>query len=230
MYGLNAFALILFSALNTIAVHLCKCTEAVRMRVLRILCAVLLLFNVLRYTVPPLLGAPLRIPVEFSTVAYFVMPAILLSGRQRSRSWAAYSGLMAGFFYYLCLIVAGGPIYGAWPPGEIYISMACHGTLYFCGLVTIRTQQFAESEGWKLLGGVALVAIRAQLLRPYAGNTSGLLIYLLTDGALVTRFLPEHAWSVALPCYYVLMTGLLVWSIRGFFKRNRKQYKRYASI
>lgn len=230
MYGLNAFALILFSALNVLAVHLCKSTEAVRSRVLRTLCAALLLLNTLRYAVPPLLGGALRVPVEFSTVAYFAMPVILLTGQRQSRSWAAYSGLMAGFFYYLCLIVAGGPIYGDWNPGEIYISMACHGTLYFCGLVTIRTQQFDETDNWKLLGGVALVAVRAQLLRPLAGDTSGLFIYLLMDGTLLQKLLPETAMAIAMPVYYVLLAGLILLSVRGFFRQNRTQYRKYASI
>ena len=40
-------------------------------------------------------------PVEFSTVAYFAVPIILLMTKRRLHSWAAYSGLMAGFFYYI---------------------------------------------------------------------------------------------------------------------------------
>lgn len=230
MYGLNAFALILFSALNVLAVRLCKCSDAVRTRILRALCAALLLWNVLRYAVPPLLGAPLRVPVEFSTVAYFAVPVILLTGQRQTQSWAAYSGLMAGFFYYLCLIVLGGPIYGDWNPGEIYVSMACHGALYFCGLVTIGTQQFAASDSRKLLAGVALVAVRAQLLRPLAGDTSGLLIYLLMDGVLPRKLLPAAALPAAIPVYYVLLALLILLSVHGFFRQNRTQYQKYASI
>lgn len=230
MYGLNAFALILFSTLNVLAVRLCKCSDAVRIHILRALCAALLLGNVLRYAVPPLLGAPLRIPVEFSTVAYFTVPVILLAEQRQAQSWAAYSSLMAGFFYCLCLMVLGGPIYGNWHPVEIYVSMACHGALYFCGLVTISTQQFSASDSRKLLGGVALVAVRAQLLRPLAGDTSRLLIYQLMDGALLHKLLPSALCQIAMPGYYVLLTGCLIFSVRGFFRQNRTQYLKYASI
>lgn len=226
MYGLNAFALILFSALNVIAVHLCQCSAAVRTRTLHALCAALLLFNVLRYAVPPLLGAPLRVPVEFSTVAYFTVPMILLTGQRQSQSWAAYAGLMAGFFYYLCLIALGGPIYGSWNPAEIHISMACHGTLYFCGLVTIGTQQFDEADSWKLLGGVALIAVRAQLLRPFAGDTSSFFIYQLMDGALLQKLLPAGALPAVMPAYYALLALLVLLSVRGFFRQNRTQYRK----
>lgn len=69
MYGLNEFALILFCGLNVLAVRLCRRPERTRRRVLRSLCAALLTCNTLRYGLPPLAGAALRVPVEFSAVA-----------------------------------------------------------------------------------------------------------------------------------------------------------------
>ena len=78
-----------------LAYQLCKRPETQHRRVVLVLCAVLLGGNVLRYGVvyPFVLGV-----VEFSTAAYFVVPTILLASRRKLHSWAAYSGLMAGFF------------------------------------------------------------------------------------------------------------------------------------
>ena len=83
-------------------------------------------------------------PVEFSTVAYFAVPIILLMTKRRLHSWAAYSVLMAGFFYYMAMIAAGGMIYGQNPPLDIYISMFCHSSIYFCGFVTIGKRYAAQ--------------------------------------------------------------------------------------
>ena len=107
MYGLNAVAIVFFGCINVLAYRLCKCPERGRSRAVRALCVVLLSVNLFRYCIMyPLIQGEVMLPVEFSTVAYFVVPSILLTSRKKLRSWAAYSGLMAGFFYYMVLIIA----------------------------------------------------------------------------------------------------------------------------
>lgn len=151
MYGLNAVALVFFGCINVAAYQLCKCPEGRCRTVVRWLCAVLLSGNLLRYgVIYPFVKGVVMLPVEFSTVAYFLVPAILLTSKRRLRSWAAYSGLMAGFFYYLAMIAAGGVIYGAYAPLDIYISMFCHGSIYFCGFVTIGTELCSAKDAPKL--------------------------------------------------------------------------------
>lgn len=90
---------------------------------------------------------------------------------------------MAGFFYYMAMIAAGGMIYGQNPPLDIYISMFCHSSIYFCGFVTIGTEVCSAKDAPKLTLGVAWVAVRAALLRPFVADTSRLLIYILLDAA-----------------------------------------------
>ena len=184
--------------------------------------------NLLRYgVIYPFVKGVVMLPVEFSTVAYFLVPAILLTSKRRLRSWAAYSGLMAGFFYYLAMIAAGGVIYGAYAPLDIYISMFCHGSIYFCGFVTIGTELCSAKDAPKLALGVALVAIRAAILRPFFVGSDRLLIYILLDAVAVKRILPESAWTVALPFYYLAVAAFVLLTIRGFFRRNQKQYRKF---
>ena len=230
MYGLNAVALVFFGCINVAACQLCKCSEDRRRRVVFILCAVLLGGNLLRYgVVYPFIKGVVRLPVEFSTVAYFAVPSILLTSRRRLHSWAAYSGLMAGFFYYMAMIAAGGVIYGTNPPLDIYISLFCHGTIYFCGFVTVGTELCSAKDAPKLALGVALVAVRAVLLRPWVQGSEGLLIYILLDGAAVKQLLPQSVWTFALPVYYLALAAFVLLTIRGFFRRNQKQYRRFSA-
>ena len=148
-------------------------------------------------------------PVEFSTVAYFAVPIILLMTKRRLHSWAAYSGLMAGFFYYMAMIAAGGMIYGQNPPLDIYISMFCHSSIYFCGFVTIDTEVCSAKDAPKLTLGVAWMAVHAALLRPFVADTSRLLIYILLDAAAVKRVLPESTWPLALLVYYLAVAAFV---------------------
>ena len=229
MYGLNAMAFALFIGINVLSHWLSKCTEKTRVRVLRVFCSLLLFGNIFRYFIcyPFLLGE-IHIPVEYSTVAYFTVPTVLLLNRKRSRSWAAYSGLMAGFFYYLAMILLGGRIYDSYPPYDIWISMFCHGTLYLCGLVTIRTEACPSRDGYKLALGTALVCVRALILRPYVIGADGLFIYKLLDGDLIWAFLPETSWSVLLPIYYAAAISLVLLSMGIFFRSNRREYDRFS--
>lgn len=93
---------------------------------------------------------------------------------------------MAGFFYYIAMVAAGGPLYNTYAPLDIYLSMFCHGTLYICGFVTVGTEAYSSKDAPKLVLGVAL------------------------------------------PIYYVAVAGLVLTTIKGFFKRNQKQYHKFS--
>ena len=229
MYGLNAVSFVFFCGMNLLAYRLSKAPEDTRRKAMRAICLSLLLGNVLRYTLSyPLNFHEFRIPVEFSTVAYFAVPAILLTGRARVRSWAAYSGLMAGFFYYMGMILAGGPIYNSYPPYDIYIAMFCHGALYMCGLVTISSRQCATADRWQLMAGVGYVGLRAALLRPFVSGTGQMLIYILLDGTYVKKYVAPELLDIALPAYYIALTGAILLSIQGFFKLSQSRYRKFA--
>ena len=231
MYGLNAVALVFFGCINVLAYRLCRGSERGRKRTVSLLCGVLLAGNLLRYgVIYPLAEGVVRVPVEFSTVAYFAVPVILLTGRKGLRSWAAYSGLMAGFFYYMAMIVAGGPLYAAYAPGDIFFSLFCHGAIYFCGFVSIGTELYEGKDAPKLALGVALVAMWAALLRPLVADGERLLIYILLDAVCVKRLLPQEMWTLALSVYYLAVAAFVLLTIRGFFRRNRRQFCKFVAL
>lgn len=230
MYGLNAVALVFFGCINVSAYQLCKCSELRRRKVVHTLCMILLFGNLLRYCIVyPIIKGVLMLPVEFSTIAYFAVPSILLVSKKRLHSWAAYSGLMAGFFYYIAMIVAGGMLYGTESPIGIYLSMFCHGAIYFCGFVIIGTEVFNAKDAPKLAMGVGLVVAHAAILRPFIDESNRLLIYFLLEADAIKLLLPQSMWTYALPVYYLAAVAFVLLTIRGFFRRNHMQYRKFSA-
>ena len=79
MCGLNAVAIVLFDCINVLAYKLCKCPKTFAKKTVNLFCSVLLSINVFRYSfVYPFIKVEVTIPIEFSAVAYFAVPIILL--------------------------------------------------------------------------------------------------------------------------------------------------------
>ena len=74
------------------------------------------------------------------------------------------------------------------------------------------------------------MVVRAALLRPFVADTSRLLIYILLDAAAVKRMLPESTWPLALLVYYLAVAAFVLLTIRGFFRRNQKQYHKFPAL
>ena len=102
--------------------------------------------------------------------------------------------------------------------------------MYFCGFVTISTEECRSKVAPKLALEVAWVAVRATMLRPYVVGSSRLLIYILLDAIAVKQVLPESTWAVALPVYYIAVAAFVLLTIRGFFRRNQRQYRKFSAL
>ena len=133
---------------------------------------------------------------------------------------------MAGFFYYITMIIAGGNIYAAYQPSQIYVSLFCHGMMYVCGLVVFKTRKFNPTDFYKPLVGVGCVLLNAQLLKRFTDSGARIFIYEIMDGRHVIKLFPGVNLA---PVYYVVMTGLLVLTVVLFFKQNKVQYERFIS-
>ena len=74
------------------------------------------------------------------------------------------------------------------------------------------------------------MAVRAAILRPYVVGSSRLLIYILLDAIAVKQVLPESTWAVALPVYYIAVAAFVLLTIRGFFRRNQRKYRKFSAL
>lgn len=212
MSALNVFALCLLAGLLWLSGEFARWEAGARERAVRALALGLLAVNVLKYALPPILGGPLVLPVEFSAAAYFTTPTLLLTRRRGLRCWAAYAGTLAGACYYAAMVFAGEAIYGSYPEQNVLLSLLCHGCLLLLGLTTARTERFEPGDILLLPLGTAAVAARAELLRPWSGQ-GRLLIYELLDAAPIP--------AAARPLYYAALAALILASAALFLGLNR---------
>ena len=73
------------------------------------------------------------------------------------------------------------------------------------------------------------MTLRAAVLRPFVVGSNRLLIYILLDAAVVRKLLPQNMWTYALPAYYIAVAAFVLLTIRGFFRKNQKQYRRFTA-
>lgn len=229
MYGLNALAGVFFLTWHFISHWLAKAPPALCRKVLATVLAGLLGANLLLYgLIYPVIYQRPRLPIEFSALAYFVVPLILLNKRSRGKGWAAYAGLMAGLIYYLAMMIGGGALYDKLAPPAVYLSLLFHGALYLSGLVTISRYSLRQYRPLSLLAGVALVGMYAVLLRPLVDQKERLFIYILLDGSLL-RVLPVGAAEPFIrPVYYILLAGLIGLSVQAFLKLSAVRYAKFS--
>lgn len=229
MYGLNGFAVLAFTAINYFSVRLAKKGRSSK-KIIYMLSIFLLLLNSIRYIyIYPFVSHILKIPVEFSTVSYFTVPIIIICHFKKFYGFASYSGLMAGFFYYLALVFSGGPIYGAYDIADVYISMLCHGILYILGFYMISTQKFEKKYSLNIIFGISGIIANALIFRPLMEKTDTLLIYFLLDAIPVSKLLCTENAKIVLPVYYTAVVILLLTSVFAFFRMNKKELLRFAT-
>ena len=226
----NVIGLVCFLGLNILADRLCRCGAATRRSVVKVLCALLYAGCAFQYLILyPILYGKIYVVAEYSTVAFYLVPLILILNWNRFTSWAAYSALLAGFFYHLAMIFFGKPLYSSFPAFEVWLSLYRHGTLYLAGLVTICTVPCTEKDTRQLVLGHGMVLGRALLVRPFVVGGSAMFIYKFLYAKPVKLHLPETLWSVATPIYYILAVAFLFLTFKVFFLVSRKCYARYGA-
>ncbi|MBE6729585.1 MAG: hypothetical protein E7568_05065 [Ruminococcaceae bacterium] len=196
--------------------------EEFKRRVLNAVCIILLFFNLARYAFNSIEQNRIKIPVEFSAVTYFVLPIIVLLKLDEMRPWGAYSGILAGGFYFLNGILHGNFMYADYKIQSIVISMLCHGALLFCGLLLISEKRYSQYAGWIITGGLVFSGIRTILLKEWFSGGRGIFIYELIFAYIPSKYLGKEI----IPFYYLVLFFLLAVSIRIFFIFNSKTAKK----
>lgn len=60
-------------------------------------------------------------------------------------------------------------------------------------------------------------------------NAVALVFFGCINVASVKQLLPQSGWAMALPVYYIALTTFVLLKIRGFFRKNQKQYRKFSA-
>ena len=223
MLALNTFSLLVLFFIIYTASSVVKYDKLAQKRIIKTLAVMVLSFNIYH-----IIDNPSSIPVEFSTVTYFVAPIIILLNLKRLEIWAVYSSIMAGFFYYLTMISVGGRVYELYAPINIYTSLFCHGSVFFIAIVKLKINAYNNKDYILLLLGNVIIVTWALYIRSEFPITGRLFIYELTDAVHVKNATNTYLW-IFLPLYYLTLGYLVYWSSKFIFKLNTKFHNNWES-
>ncbi len=192
------------------------------------------LLIVLVYNIFIIIVFPFKVPVEFSTLSYFVVPFIALFKIKDLKLWSAFSALLAGGGYYFSMISYGNGLYGDFPVYSILTSLFNHGSLLAYAIITILTIDINKNDKYILAGGVAFNCIWALLLRPFVLHPGRIFIFEILDAYVVHTYVP-YIKFLMIPLYFVIaismvyLTMKLMYMMNSWYKKkeisNKQEYK-----
>ena len=220
---LSAICLILFVVYIYIMIHK---SEKIRNTLLKIQ-----LFIVFGYNIFVIIQFPYKIPVEFSTVSYFLVPLIVLFNIKSLRIWAVYSALLSGLGYYGSMILFGDILYGHFPAYSVFTSLFNHGSLLAYAFINLATMKFKRGESRVIWIGLTINAVWSSLIKPIVLHPGRIFIYEILDANLVRSFSFTNEYLVLfVPIYYVLFVYTLYKSPHMVLYINKILTKRADKI
>ena len=178
------------------------------------------LFLVLMYNLVIHIVVPTKIPIELSTISYFVVPVILYFNIRKLNVWAVYAAFVSGFFYYISMVLAGDAMYGNFPIYSYSTSLFNHGTLVVYSIIVAKDVTFKPKEIHIIHIGLLLTMGYALLMRPIITHPGRIFIYMIMDADLVKNYFLDMK-MIAYPIYYILFGLFLYFSGYVVFLLNR---------
>lgn len=178
------------------------------------------LLLVLIYSIGYMLMIPGKIPVELSTVAYFIVPLTILFGIKKLKIWAVYSALLSSIIYYLAMILYGTQIYSNYPPYTVYMAIYNHGALLTYSYITLATTMFHKKDRYIIWIGIMFSILWALAIRPLVIVTKRIFIYDVLDAFWAYKYFPDLL-IVAVPIFYILFAVFVYYSVNSMYVLNK---------
>ena len=199
--------------------YVIKQKEITRYKFLKIQLLILLVYNIVIIII-----FPWKIPVELSTVAYFIVPLIVLFNLSGLKAWGIYSSLLSGFIYFAAMIIIGNYLYEDYPAYGVYAAIYGHGVLLSYAYITLSTVKIQKSERMVIWIGIILSVAWALLLRPSVIFEARIFIYEVLDGLFIRTYFPENL-TFGYIIYYILFVIALFLSANIVHLFNQRLYK-----
>ncbi len=172
-------------------------------KVIKVQLLLVLLYNIVIHIV-----VPTKLPIELSTISYFVVPIVLFLNIKKLNVWAVYASILSGALYYFSMIVAGQQMYGHFPVYSYSTSLFNHGTLLMYSMIMLSNVRFFKSERFIIWIGLAITIVYVLLMRPLVTHPGRIFIYEILDAELVNAYFSDFG-VVAYSIYYILFVMFL---------------------
>lgn len=187
--------------------------------ILRILSILLFVYKLAYYVVENIKGN-LSIPVEISSISYFLMFIIMIFKLQKLYGVGAFFGIIAGIGYFAFYTLFGFTVANNFTIKQILIGCFSHGYLLITGLHLFKKQKLTDKD--KLLIWITLLSMLCWALVFYDIEMRGItFIYYVIKPEFLYVF-PNMIFNICLIIlYYVILILGFIFVVNLFFKLNK---------
>ena len=186
--------------------------------ILRVISFILFAYKTVYYIVENLKGN-IYIPVEISTISYFLMFVILIFKIKSLYGVGAFFGIMAGIGYFAFYIFLGFTVANSLAIKDILIGCFSHGFLFIAGLFLFKHYQIEKSDTAKIW--ISIFAMLCWALVFYDIEMPGItFIYYIIKPEFLLVF-PNMSFNVLLLMIYYVVLVVVFWGVvKLFYKIN----------
>ena len=171
----------------------------------------------------------LSIPVEISSISYFLTTVIFVFRIKKLHIVGAFFGIMSGLGYFLFYSVAGFTVINAIVVKDFLISCVMHGYLLVCGMYLFQKNKFHYSETNKIW--ITIFVMLCWALVFYDFEMRGLtFIYYVIKPQFLLLF-ENMGWNALLfVLYYTLIIIMFFFILKVFIKINQNEKKKVVAF
>ena len=157
----------------------------------------------------------LTVPVEISSISYFIVPIIVAFRIRRAYAPAAFLGIASGIGFFLFYSTAGFTVCNSVSQKELFIGIFSHGYLFFAGTMLFSKYAF-QKEPLKIW--LTMLAILCWSLLFYDIQQRGItFIYYVIKPQFLFVFSSPPANLAFAVTYYAMLCALFFGAVKLFF-------------
>lgn len=204
--------------------RLISISKTTKKKVMVILSICLLLYKTIEYTIYGIQLRPSKIPIELSTITYFLLSITVIFQIDKLRPTAAFMGFVSGIGYMISFIfLADGYVQNI---GLYLTTMAFinHSLVLIVGLLLMSEQKFEVLDKRSILLFTAIYVLYVLVVTYFVTfEQKYIFIIMLLDGDILDMLIPNGGPSgFVYIIYYLIILVLYIVIINLFIRINHK--------
>jgi len=192
--------------------------------ILRLLSIGIFIYKLVHYIIQNIKGN-LAIPVEISSITYFLMCIILIFKIKSLYSVGSFYGIMAGLGYFIFYTILGFTVRNSFSVKDILIGCFSHGYLLVSGIHLFKTNTFSGADKQKIW--ITIFAMLCWALVFYDIKLRGItFIYYIIKPKFLFVFDNMSLNVILIMLYYTALVTAFYFVIKLFIKLNNKYQKK----